>query len=415
MLSAVFQETQTDVRVRILGAAVQLGVPSFASLAFNLFMVARVAVVAYLPALAVSAATGADVNLCIVGVSLLTILYCALGGIEAVIWSDVVQGTVLFVGALFILVLLTAETDGGLLGAFHLANAAGKLRMFDWAFDFSRPVVWVVVISGFAECLISYTSDQCVIQRYMTTKNTHEAARSLWLNVPLSVGIGSLFFAIGTVLYTFYRSHPERLAVTMPKADSVLPMFIVDDLPVGVAGLVLAGLFAATITTLSANLNSSATALTSDWFVRLRKTTTDREQVRFAQVCTVAVGLAGMAGALALANADIRAVYDQFLKFIGILTSGLACLFMLGIFVRRVGSVAALCGLVANYVVCIGLDQLALPWKPHLLLYGAIGIATCLAAALAVSAVFPNRREDIDGLVWNGKWNDGVLERWNSV
>jgi len=372
----------------------------FASLAFNLFMVARVAVVAYLPSLAIAAATGADVNACIVGVSLLTILYCAFGGIEAVIWSDVVQGTVLFIGALFILVLLTVETDGGLLGAFHLANAAGKLRMFDWAFDFSRPVVWVVVISGFAECLISYTSDQCVIQRYMTTKNTHEAARSLWLNVPLSIGIGSLFFAIGSVLYTFYRSHPERLAVTMPKADSILPMFIVNDLPVGVAGLVLAGLFAATITTLSANLNSSATAITSDWFVRLRKKTSDHEQVRFAQMCTVAVGLAGMAGALTLANADIRAVYDQFLKFIGILTSGLACLFMLGIFVRRVGSTAALCGLIANYAVCIGLDRLDFAWKPHLLLYGAIGIMTCLVTALAVSAMFPNRKEDIDGLVW---------------
>jgi SSS family transporter len=372
----------------------------FASLAFNLFMVARVSVVAYLPALAVAAVTGADVNACIVGVSLLTILYCAFGGIEAVIWSDVVQTVVLVGGALLILTLLVAGTEGGVAGVFHIAGSAGKLKLFDPSFDISRPVIWVVFIGGVAETLISYTSDQCVIQRYMTTKNTHEAARSLWLNVPFAIGTGLIFFSIGTALYTFYRSQPERLAVTMPKADSILPMFIANDLPSGVAGLVLAGLFAATITTLAANLNSSATAITSDFFVRLRKSTPDRTQVRFAQACTVAVGLAGMAGALTLANVDIRAVYDQFLKFIGILTSGLACLFMLGIFTRRVGATAALAGLAVNYVVCITLDQAHLAWKPHLLLYGAIGIVTCLLTALAVSAVFPNRKTGIDGLIW---------------
>ncbi|MDD4019186.1 MAG: hypothetical protein PHV28_14730, partial [Kiritimatiellae bacterium] len=129
----------------------------------------------------------------------------------------------------------------------------------------------------------------------------------------------------------------------------------------------------------------------------------DRAQILFAQICTIALGLAGMAGALALANVDIRAVYDQFLKFIGILTSGLACLFMLGIFARRVGSAAALAGLAANYVVCIGLDQAELAWKPHLLLYGAIGIVTCFVTALAVSAVFPNRKTGIEGLIWSKK------------
>ena len=376
----------------------------FASLAFNLFMVARVAVVAYLPALAVSAATGADVNACIVAVCLLTIVYCAFGGIEAVIWSDVVQGAVLLGGALLILVLLAAGSDGGVAGVAAAAGGAGKLRMIDAAFDFSRPVIWVVLIGGLAECLISYTSDQCVIQRYMTTRDVRAAGRSLWLNVPLGIGTGAIFFSIGTALFTYYRSHPERLAVTMPKADSILPMFMTHELPVGAAGLVLAGLFAATITTLAANLNSSATAITGDWFVRLRRGATgDRAQVRIAQGCTVAVGLAGMAGALILANIDIRAVYDQFLKFIGILTSGLACLFMLGIFAPRVGAAAALCGLAANYVVCIGLDAAPLPWKPHLLLYGAIGIVTCLVVALAVSVVFPNKKTGIEGLVWRGQ------------
>jgi len=162
-------------------------------------------------------------------------------------------------------------------------------------------VIWAVLIGGFIECLISYTSDQCVIQRYMTTSDIREAGRSLWLNVPFLV-TGFISFAIGTALYTFYWSQPDRLPVTMPKADSVLPLFMANDLPAGAAGIILAGLFAATITTLAANINSSATALTSDWFVRLRQGAGDRAQVLFAQACTVAVGLAGMAGALVPVN-----------------------------------------------------------------------------------------------------------------
>lgn len=371
----------------------------FASLSFVVFMVARVSVVAYLPALVVAAASGIDVNACIVVVCLLTILYCASGGIEAVIWSDVVQCVVLVGGQVLLFCLLVSGTDGGLAGFFEIAGRAGKLDAFDLSFDFSHPVLWVVLIGGYVECLITYTSDQVVIQRYMTTKNLREAGKSLWLNVPFAA-LGLVVFSIGTALFTFYWSNPERLAVTMPKADSILPMFMVNDLPPGVAGLVMAALFAATVTTLAANLNSCATAITSDFFVRLRKATPDRTQVRIGQSLTVLAGLAGMAGALVLANMDIRAVYDQFLKFIGILTSGLACLFMLGIFARRVGSVAALAGLAANYLVCIGLDRMDLPWKPHLLLYGAIGIATCLAVAVAVSVAFPNRKAGVEGLTW---------------
>ena len=374
----------------------------FASLSFVVFMVARVSVVAYLPALVVAAASGIDVNVCITAVCLLTILYCASGGIEAVIWSDVVQCVVLVGGQVLLFCLLVAGTDGGLAGFFEIASRAGKLDAFDLSFDFSHPVLWVVLIGGYVECLISYTSDQVVIQRYMTTKNLHEAGKSLWLNVPFAA-LGLVVFSIGTALFTFYWSNPERLAVTMPKADSILPMFMVNDLPPGIAGLVMAALFAATITTLAANLNSCATAITSDFFVRLRKTTSDRTQVRIGQFLTVLAGLAGMAGALLLANMDIRAVYDQFLKFIGILTSGLACLFMLGIFTRRVGGVAALAGLAANYLVCIGLDRMVLSWKPHLLLYGAIGITTCLVTAVAVSLVFPNRKAGIEGLIWKRK------------
>ena len=336
----------------------------FASAAFILFMVARTAVVTYLPAIAIAAVTDLDVNMAIVAVTLVTILYCTIGGVEAVIWSDFVQSVILIASTALILGLLVFGTDGGLAGFVKMGAAADKFRVFDFAFDWTKPCFWVVLIGGLVANLASYTSDQCVVQRYMTTPDERGAAKSLW---------------------TFYKSNPALLDVTMPKNDSILPLFMGNDLPLGVSGLVLAAVAAATMSTLSANLNSAASAFTTDFYRRFRAAD-DRALLRCGKICTVVVGLLGGGFALLLANADIGNVYDQFQRFLGILTGGLGCLFFMGIFMKRVSGAAALAGLVANYAVCFALDQLSFAGKPHLLLYGFLGMLACLVTALAVSA-----------------------------
>ena len=158
-----------------------------------------------------------------------------------------------------------------------------------------------------------------------------------------------------------------------------------NDLPLGVSGLVLAAVAAATMSTLSANLNSAASAFTTDFYRRFRASADDRALLRCGKVCTVVVGLLGGGFALLLANADIGNIYEQFQRFLGVLTGGLGCLFFMGIFMKRVTGKAALAGLVANYAVCFGLDQVSFAGKPHLLLYGFLGMIACLVTALAVS------------------------------
>ena len=123
------------------------------------------------------------------------------------------------------------------------------------------------------ENLSTYTSDQCVIQRYMSVKDEKAAARSIWFNGIFTVFVCLVFYCIGTALWTYYRSHPEMLDPSLPKADSILPFFIVSGLPPALAGLVAAALFAATISTLSANLSSAATALTADFVLKFRPST----------------------------------------------------------------------------------------------------------------------------------------------
>ena len=352
----------------------------FASAAFILFMVARTAIVAYLPALAVCAVSGIDVNLAIAAVTAVTILYCTVGGVEAVIWSDFVQSVILIASTALILAWLVAGTDGGLGGFVSAGMAAGKFRVFDLAFDWTKPCFWVVLTGGLVANLASYTSDQCVVQRYMTTPDERSAAKSILFNGALSFLNCFVFFVVGVALWTYYRSHAAALPPGT-KPDAVLAVFIARELPTGVSGLVLAAVAAATMSTLSANLNSAASAVTTDFYRRFG----GRRPLLCGKISTVAVGVLGGAMALWLANADVGNVYDQFQRFLGVLTGGLGCLFFMGVFMKRVNGFGATCGLVANYTVCFGLDLADIPGKPHLLLYGFLGMAACLAVATVAS------------------------------
>ncbi len=356
----------------------------FASAAFTCFMVARTAVVTYLPAIAISAVTDVDVNTAIVAVTLVTIVYCTVGGVEAVIWSDFVQSLLLIGSTVLILASLIFGTRGGFSGFVKMGLDADKFKVFDFALDFTRPTFWVLFIGGLVANLASYTSDQCVVQRYMTTKDEKGAAKSIMFNGVLSLLTCFVFFVMGVALWTFYQSHPD-LIPTLAKNDQILPAYIANELPHGVSGMILAAVAAATMSTLSSNLNSAATAVTTDFYQRLfmRKGDSDngRRLLLCGKICTVVTGILGGGLALVLANMEIYSIYDQFQRFLGVLTAGLGCLFFMGVFMKNVTGFGAMCGLVVNYVVAIGLDQIDFPGKPHVLLFGFLGMAACLVVA----------------------------------
>ena len=365
----------------------------FASGAYVVFMISRVAIVTLLPALALNAMTGVSIDGCILVCGAATILYCAFGGFEAVVWSDFVQGIVLVSGAIAIFTALVHGTDGGLAGAWALASEHGKTTLLDLRFLATEPVLWVVLVLAVIENLSSYTSDQCVIQRYLSVKDEKAAARSIWFNGVFTVGVSAVFSAIGTALWTYYRSHPEMLDPSLPKADSILPYFIVSGLPPALAGLVAAALFAATVSTLSANLSSAATALTADFVVKFRPSTTPDAQMRWGRAFTFAAGLLGIAAALLLAHTETRSLFDKFKEFISVLTAGLAGLFFLGVFVRRVKGRAAVAGLVINYAACFALRYAPLPFeRPHVFLVGGIGFVLCVSSAWLLSFAIPEKR-----------------------
>lgn len=381
-----YLEKRFNVAIRLFGSGV-----------FNIFMVCRVAVVTLLPALALDAVTGIGVENCILICGVATILYCCVGGLDAVIWSDFIQGIVLLGGAVTVLVVLIMNTDGGFGGFVSIAQDHDKLRLLDFRFLLKEPVFWVVVIQGLVSNLSSYTSDQCVVQRYIACTNEKKAANSIWFNGALSVIASVIFYGIGSALYTHYFSHPEMMDVTMPKSDSVFPIFMAMELNPIIAGLVIAAIFAATISTLSANLTSASTAITTDFVLRFKPGMTGPQQVKCGRICVIVIGVIGVAAALTLAQLPTRSLFDEFQKFIAMLTAGLTALFFMGIFMPRVGGIPAAIGLLANYFVCYGLDRIPAAnalavYKPHPFVYGGIGLAVCIIVAWILSFVIPNTR-----------------------
>ena len=381
-----------------------LGVRLFGSAAFVVFMVCRVAVVTLLPAIALNAVTGISIDACILICGVLTMIYCSLGGLEAVIWSDFVQGIVLMGGAVSVLVLLIMKTggDGAHFSTFwNVASTYNKNTMWDFRFILTQPVFWVVAVQGLISNLSSYTSDQCVIQRYIATPDENATKRSLWFNGCMSVFAQIVFYGIGMALFAFYHTHPEAMDVTMPKGDSVLPIFMATEMPPWLAGLVIAAVFAATISTLSANLSSASTAVVTDFVKRFNPGISGKAQIRCGQVCTYVVGIIGIMAALTLARMESSALFDNFNKYIAMLTAGLTGLFFMGVFMPRIKGIAAVLGLAANYFVCFSCEILhcdVFGLKFHPFLLGGIGLVVCVAVAYVASFVIREKGKDLAGL-----------------
>lgn len=370
------------------------------SFLFVLFMVTRIGIVLYLPSVALSTVTGIDLLVCIFLMSLVTIVYSTMGGVEAVIWGDVIQGGILVVGA-FISAIYLIVGAGGFTETISIAQSADKFEMLNFTFDLKQPTFWVIFFgAGLANSLITYTSDQTIVQRYLTTSDMGKTRRSIWLNGLISLPVLILFYFIGTALFSFFHVHSEQLPITMSNAEGIFPFFIVNELPAGVAGLLIAAIFAATMSTLSSNINSASTALTVDFVKLLKPSISDRGEVTSARISGVVVCFLGTALAVILSAMSVKSFFDEFNTFIGLLTSGLGGLFAIGIFLPRVRGYAALCGLVGSVSLLLWMRVHS---PVNFMLYGLIGILSSMVIAYCISYILPEKQKELRGLTWRSR------------
>lgn len=362
---------------------------------FMLYQCGRIAIVLYLPALALATVSDFNMQTCILIMGVLCILYTVVGGIEAVIWTDVVQAFLLMGGAMFSLVYILQNVEGGIGSAVRLATDGEHFfETVNWSWDLTVASGWVILIGSLFHNLLPYTASQDVVQRYVTTKDQAGAARGIWLNALVSVPAQAVFFALGAALYVFYKQHPARLATTLQN-DAIFPFFLMSELPVGVAGLVVAGIFAAAQSTLSSSLNSIATAYVTDFHRRLWPAQGDRSYLRAARVATLGVGVTGIGIALVMAGTDIRSIYTTFLEVLGLLGGTLSGLFLLGIFSRRASGRGALIGAVFSAVVVFTVRY---THPLNVYAYAPIGLTSCVLAGWLVSLMLLPVRKNLAGL-----------------
>lgn len=373
-----------------------LPVRLFGSATFILYQLGRMGIVLFLPAIAISAVTGIDVFLCIGIMGVFCTVYTVLGGIEAVIWTDVLQVAVLLGGALLCLGIIAGGVEGGISGIIEMGMDDHKFALYNPGYSPKEFVLWVAIVGFFFLNVTPYTSDQTVVQRYLTTKDEDAARKSIWANAVLGLPAIIIFYGLGTSLYVYYKTNPATIA--SGNVNEILPWFIVQSLPVGLAGIVIGGIFAATMSSVDSSMNSIATTIINDVYRRFKPHLSDQHFLKTARWITGVIGVVGIASAMHIATFEIRFLYDLFQEVLGLLGGSLTGVFFLAVFTRRANAIGAFAGAITGT---------ALPWfikhssivEVHPYLYGMIGVCTCFAVGLLVSSM-TSQQKDLAGLTY---------------
>ena len=321
----------------------------YAVLCYLLTQIVRMGMIMYLVALALAPLIHWSLPAIILVTGGLVVLYTLLGGMEAVVWTDVAQSVVLIAGALACMVILLAGMPEGPSQLFRIASANDKFSLGSFGASIGTETFWVVLCYGLTINLQNFGIDQNYVQRYATADSDRAAGRSVWLGALLYVPISAVFFFIGTGLFAFYQARPELLPPTVT-GDNVYPYFIVNQLPVGLTGLVIAAIFAAAQSTLSSSMNSSATLILCDFYRRyFRPRASDRQSMIVLYIASFVFGALGTGMALGLTKTEVA--LNTWWNLSGIFSGGMLGLFLLGMLCRRAGNPAAITGVVLGFLV----------------------------------------------------------------
>jgi len=323
-----------------------LGARIYSSLAFLLTHFSKMGTVLYLISLAMYSMTGIDALWYIIILGLLIVVITYVGGMEGVIWMDVIQGLLLIFGGLVCVIVLLVAPEQGPAAIFHDAIALKKIDFGPYNLSFAELTFWVMVINGIFYALQKYGTDQTIVQRYLTAKSDHEAKKAAYIGVGLSVPIWAMFMLIGSLLFIFYNSGNATLPEGM-KAEEVFPYFMITELPVGVTGLVIAALVAAAISSLDADMNCLSAIVVEDFYARFKPGCTDSQRLRLGRVMVAVSGVltVGVAALYYVWNGE--GVLGVVFELYAIFSAGIVGIFLLGLFSRRANRQGLYIGLVA--------------------------------------------------------------------
>jgi SSS family solute:Na+ symporter len=321
----------------------------YSSFAFAMGHFSKMGFVFYLLALSVGAITGWKVTWIVVGLGLITIFYTLIGGLEAVIWTDVLQGFVLWTGVAVSIGLLLFSPRVHVGEVMHLIAVNHKISLGSLSFNLRAQTFWTMAIYGLFFYLQKYTADQTVVQRYLAAKTDRAALRGIGMGAALCLPVWTAFMFIGSLLWAFYRITGEHLPATITKPDQIFPHFMATQMPPGVAGLFLAALCGAAMSMLASDLNCLGVIIVEDFYGHFAPGRTDRERLRVGKVSVAVCGALAIGVALRLCKSQGSALSLYYLVT-SVVAGGLAGLFLLAFLVRRAGRMVALIGIAVNLI-----------------------------------------------------------------
>ena len=356
----------------------------YASACYLLTQIARMGSILYLLAVPMYILMGWNLHAVIILTSIGVIIYSMMGGLRAVIWADAIQGMILIGGALLCLMILMFSMPEGPMQSFELAvhsPEGNKFSLGAFTSDLTESTFWVCLVYGIFINLQNYGIDQNYVQRYHAAKNDKEARFSALFGGYLIIPVSALFFLIGTTLYSYYAAGvsylPDEIA---QKPDYVFPYFIVNSLPIGLRGLLIASIFAAGMSTVSTSVTSAATIVLTDYFKPFFRGAVERNHIVVLRISSVAIGVLG--AIVALAMLSVESIIDAWWTLSSIFSGGMLGLFLLGCIRKRISRVAAFIGCVVGVMV-IAWISLADMWQ-----LPGIHLHSYLAIVLGTSTIF---------------------------
>ena len=342
----------------------------YASTCYMLTQLMRTGAILLLLALPLNALFGWDVKTIIIVTGIAVTAYSMLGGIQAVIWTDAIQGIILITGAVVCALILTFSMPEGPGQIFEIAAANHKFSLGSFGASLKDSTFWVILIYGLFINLQNYGIDQNYVQRYMTTSSMKEAKSSALFGSLLYVPVSIVFFYIGTALFAYYTAQPDLLPAELkaPGAgDKVFPYFIVNGLPAGITGLLIASIFAAGMSTVATSLNSTATIILSDYYKRyFNKQANEKSSMKVLYSSSLIFGVLGTLIALALVG--VKSVLDAWWGLASIFSGGMLGLFLLGYLSKKVRNVDAAVGVIVGALIIIWMSLSPIYFKQGALL-----------------------------------------------
>ncbi len=379
----------------------------YGTLSFILMQVIRMAQILFLVSLPIQFLTGAPITVVIIVCGVFIAFYTIAGGIEAVVWTDVVQAVILMIGGVLCFVTMALDLPGGLNQIIAEGAAAQKFSLgsFDW--NLSERTFWTVTILGVINWLTIYGGDQNMVQRYAAAKSTREARKATIIYSVIALPLWIMFFFVGTSLFVYYQNFPDAATDGMA-ADQVLPYFILTKVPAGLAGIVIAAVMAAAMSSLDSGINAVSTVTVVDlmkpW---LKPGRDDRYYLRAARCIASVVTVLVVLGAITFSYLPKESMNDVSLIVTSVFGGCLMGLFLLGFFTTRVDGTAATIALALavmfNIYLGLGLggalpDAITLP--VHSYWTGALVNGVFLVGAYGIGCLRGNQR-DMTGLtVW---------------